>query len=161
MLQQLQISVQKIFPNFRVFFLRSLSCLDISNSSVNLLVCSQYSMHVIWLVGTTLIVTQSMTDGFSFPQSKQLMVVENSVEVAQFINNRPDFLTLAEPFWKELANLPVIYEYNIYRKLIERFGTHFLHSGSLGGHYKVIFYMDTDKMKAEGRVLEYLLQETK
>lgn len=102
-----------------------------------------------------------MTDGFSFPQSKQLMVVENSVEVAQFINNRPDFLTLAEPFWKELFDLPVVYEYNVYRRLIEHFGTHFLHSGSLGGHYKVIFYMDTDKMKAEGRVLEYLLQKAK
>ncbi|NWH46269.1 CO7 protein, partial [Fregata magnificens] len=79
-------------------------------------------------------------------QSKQLMVVENSVEVAQFINNHPDFLTLAE-----LDNLPVIHEYNVYQRLIEHFGTHFfLHSGSLGGHYKVIFYMDTDKMKAEG-----------
>ncbi|NXU09858.1 CO7 protein, partial [Pardalotus punctatus] len=82
-------------------------------------------------------------------KSKQLMVVENSVEVAQFINNRPDFLTLAEPFWKELFNLPVIYEYSVYRRLIEHFGTHFFHSGSLGGHYKLIFYMDTDKMKAE------------
>ncbi|KFW79057.1 Complement component C7 [Manacus vitellinus] len=94
--------------------------------------------------------TWSMTDAFSFPQSKQLMVVENSVEVAQFINNRPDFLTLAESFWKELFNLPVVYDYSIYRRLIEHFGTHFLHSGSLGGHYKVIFYVDTDKMKAEG-----------
>ncbi|NWI16209.1 CO7 protein, partial [Crypturellus soui] len=83
-------------------------------------------------------------------QSQQLMVIENSVEVAQFINNRPDFLTLAEPFWKELANLPVVYDYNTYRRFIEHFGTHFLHSGSLGGHYKVIFKMDTDKMKAEG-----------
>lgn len=118
-------------------------------------------MHVTWAAGTIPIVTWTMTDVFSFPQSKQLMVVENSVEVAQFINNRPDFLTLAESFWKELANLPVIYEYNVYRRLIEHFGTHFLQSGSLGGHYKVIFYMDTDKMKAEGRVLEYLLQETK
>ncbi|KAJ7396302.1 Complement component C7 [Pitangus sulphuratus] len=83
-------------------------------------------------------------------KSKQLMVIDNSVEVAQFINNHPDFLTLAESFWKELFNLPVIYDYSIYRRLIERFGTHFLHSGSLGGHYKVIFYMDTDKMKSEG-----------
>lgn len=118
-------------------------------------------MCAIWLLGATLIVTWSMTDGFSFPQSKQLMVVENSVEVAQFINNRPDFLTLAEPFWKELFNLPVVYEYSVYRRLIEHFGTHFLHSGSLGGHYKVIFYMDTDKMKAEGKVLECLLQKVK
>ncbi|KAM8793603.1 complement component C7-like [Eudromia elegans] len=83
-------------------------------------------------------------------KSQQLMVIENSVEVAQFINNRPDFLPLAEPFWKELASLPVVYDYNTYRRFIEHFGTHFLHSGSLGGHYKVIFKMDTDKMKAEG-----------
>uniref|UniRef100_A0A8C9FRR4 Complement component C7 n=1 Tax=Pavo cristatus TaxID=9049 RepID=A0A8C9FRR4_PAVCR len=82
-------------------------------------------------------------------KGRQLMVVENTVEVAQFINNNPEFLTLAEPFWKELANLPVFYEYNAYRRFIENFGTHFLHSGSLGGQYKVIFYMDTDKMKAE------------
>lgn len=89
------------------------------------------------------------------------MVVENSVEVAQFINNRPDFLTLVEPFWKELFNLPVVYEYSVYRRIIEHFGTHFLHSGSLGGHYKVIFYIDTDKMKAEGKVLGCLLQKAK
>ncbi|NXA73419.1 CO7 protein, partial [Thryothorus ludovicianus] len=90
------------------------------------------------------------TENKNLQKSKQLMVVENSVEVAQFINNRPDFLTLAEPFWKELFNLPVVYEYSVYRRLIEHFGTHFLHSGSLGGHYKVIFYIDTDKMNAEG-----------
>ncbi|NXO91774.1 CO7 protein, partial [Certhia brachydactyla] len=90
------------------------------------------------------------TENKNLQKSEQLMVVENSVEVAQFINNRPDLLTLAEPFWKELFNLPIIYEYSIYRRLIEHFGTHYLHSGSLGGHYKVIFYMDTDKMKAEG-----------
>ncbi|KAK4810606.1 hypothetical protein QYF61_007343 [Mycteria americana] len=93
-------------------------------------------------------------------QSQQLMVVENSVEVAQFINNHPDFLTLAEPFWKELDNLPIIYEYNTYQRLIEHFGTHFLHSGSLGGHYEVIFYMDTDKMKAEGLSITDMYQCT-
>ncbi|EMP30262.1 Complement component C7 [Chelonia mydas] len=83
-------------------------------------------------------------------KSNHFMVVENDVEVAQFINNNPEFLTLTEPFWKELANLPAVYEYSAYRRLIEHFGTHFLHSGSLGGHYKVLFYMDTEKIKAEG-----------
>ncbi|XP_014820625.1 PREDICTED: complement component C7 [Calidris pugnax] len=93
-------------------------------------------------------------------KSKQLMVIENSVEVAQFINNRPDFLTLAEPFWKELANLPVIYDYNVYRRFIEHFGTHFIHSGSLGGHYKLLFYMDTDKMKEEGMSIKDMYECT-
>ncbi|XP_054843310.1 complement component C7 [Eublepharis macularius] len=83
-------------------------------------------------------------------KSNHLMVIENNVEVAQFINNRPEFLTLAEPFWKELANLPAFYEYNAYRKLIEHFGTHFFRSGSLGGHYKALFHVGTDSMKATG-----------
>ncbi|KAM6188186.1 LOW QUALITY PROTEIN: complement component C7-like [Sarcoramphus papa] len=112
---------------------------------------------------------EKSNSGHSFSQNKilqhsqksqQLMVVENSVEVAQLINNHPDFLTLAEPFWKELDNLPVIYEYNTYQRLIEHFGTHFIHSGSLGGHYKVIFYMDTDKMKAEGMSITDIYQCT-
>ncbi|XP_015264814.1 PREDICTED: complement component C7 [Gekko japonicus] len=82
-------------------------------------------------------------------QSERLMVLENSVEVAQFINNQPEFLTLAEDFWKELANLPAFYEYNAYRKLIDRFGTHFFHSGSLGGLYKALLHIGTDDMKAK------------
>ncbi|XP_038600217.1 complement component C7 [Tachyglossus aculeatus] len=82
-------------------------------------------------------------------KSSQIMVVQNDVEVAQFINNRPEFLTLAEPFWKELSHLPPVYEYSAYRRLIEQYGTHYLQSGSLGGQYKVLFYVDTEKMKRE------------
>ncbi|XP_043925721.1 complement component C7 [Protopterus annectens] len=86
----------------------------------------------------------------SSSKSYHYMVIQNEVEVAQFINNQPEILTLAEPFWKDLANLPATYEYSAYRKLIEKYGTHYIHSGSLGGQYKVLFYMDTDKVKAEG-----------
>ncbi|KAH0627908.1 hypothetical protein JD844_008475 [Phrynosoma platyrhinos] len=83
-------------------------------------------------------------------KSNHLMVIENSVEVAQFINNQPEFLNLAEPFWKDLANLPAFYEYNAYRRFIERYGTHFLKSGSLGGYYKSIFHVATDSIKGKG-----------
>ncbi|XP_029434000.1 LOW QUALITY PROTEIN: complement component C7 [Rhinatrema bivittatum] len=83
-------------------------------------------------------------------KSYQLMVIKNDVEVAQFLNNAPEVLPLAESFWKELANLPAVYDYNAYRRLIDNYGTHFLQSGSLGGEYKVIFYVDTEKMKEEG-----------
>lgn len=74
------------------------------------------------------------------------------MEVAQFINNNPEFLQLAEPFWRELSYLPSLYDYSAYRQLIEKYGTHFLQSGSLGGEYKVLFYVDTEKMKQSGRV---------
>lgn len=81
------------------------------------------------------------------------MVVQNTVEVAQFINNNPEFLQLAEPFWKELSHLPSLYDYSAYRRLIDHYGTHYLQSGSLGGEYQVLFYMDSEKLKQLGRVL--------
>ncbi|KAM9693909.1 complement component C7 isoform 1-T1 [Trichechus inunguis] len=80
-------------------------------------------------------------------KSYQLMVIQNTVEVAQFINNNPEFLHLAEPFWKELTHLPSLYDYSAYRRLIDQYGTHYLQSGSLGGEYKVVFYMDSEIMK--------------
>lgn len=87
---------------------------------------------------------------YSKEKSYQLLVIRNSVEVAQFINNNPEFLTLAEPFWKELFNLPSVYEYSAYRKFIEDYGTHFMQSGSLGGEYEFRFFMETEKIKQNG-----------
>ncbi|KAH0520565.1 Complement component C7 [Microtus ochrogaster] len=86
------------------------------------------------------------TPGF-FMKSYQLLVVKNSVEVAQFINNNPEFLQLAEPFWKELSHLPTLYDYSAYRQLIDQYGTHYLQSGSLGGEYRVLFYLDSGNVK--------------
>ncbi|XP_022348765.1 complement component C7 isoform X1 [Enhydra lutris kenyoni] len=83
-------------------------------------------------------------------KSYQLLVVQNSVEVAQFINNNPEFLQLAEPFWKELSFLPSLYDYSAYRRLIDQYGTHYLQSGSLGGEYKVLFYVNSEKVKESG-----------
>ncbi|XP_075698490.1 complement component C7 [Rhinoderma darwinii] len=88
----------------------------------------------------------SRTFTFSKEKSYQFLVIRNHMEVAQFINNNPEHLLLAEPFWRELFNLPSVYEYTAYRKLIDRYGTHFLHSGSLGGEYEFRFYLDTEKV---------------
>ncbi|KAM6156508.1 complement component C7 [Erethizon dorsatum] len=79
-----------------------------------------------------------------------LLVIQNTVEVAQFINNNPEVLQLAEPFWKELSHLPSVYDYSAYRRLINQYGTHYLQSGSLGGEYKVLVYVDSGKIKQSG-----------
>ncbi|XP_076973179.1 complement component C7 [Tamandua tetradactyla] len=87
-------------------------------------------------------------------KSYQLLVIQNTVEVAQFINNNPEFLQLAEPFWKELSHLPSLYDYSAYRRLIDQYGTHYLQSGSLGGEYKVLFYVDSEKINQKDFDLE-------
>ncbi|KAL1783022.1 complement component C7 [Sigmodon hispidus] len=89
----------------------------------------------------------SKTKEIYMKKSYELLVVQNSVEVAQFINNNPEFLQLSEPFWKELSHLPTVYDYSAYRCLIDQYGTHYLQSGSLGGEYKVLFYVDSGSNK--------------
>ncbi|KAM4050139.1 complement component C7 [Anomaloglossus baeobatrachus] len=79
-------------------------------------------------------------------KSYQYLVIKNHVEVAQFINDHPEHLVLAESFWRQLFYLPSVYEYTTYRKLIEDYGTHFLISGSLGGTYEFRFHLDTEKV---------------
>lgn len=89
----------------------------------------------------------SSTKKIYMQKSYKLLVVQNTVEVAQFINNNPEFLQLAEPFWKELSHLPTLYDYSAYRRLIDQYGTHYLQSGSLGGEYRVLFYVDSGNTK--------------
>ncbi|KAG9488452.1 hypothetical protein GDO78_007973 [Eleutherodactylus coqui] len=92
----------------------------------------------------------SRTFTASKEKSYQFLVIRNHVEVAQFINSNPEHLILAEPFWRELVNLPSVYDYTAYRKLIDRYGTHFLQSGSLGGEYEFRFYLDSQKVTQYG-----------
>ncbi|XP_067838463.1 complement component C7-like [Heptranchias perlo] len=76
--------------------------------------------------------------------------VENEVEVAQFITNRPDKLQLPSSFRRELFQLPSVYDYTTYRKVIEHYGTHYLRQGSLGGRYSLLYMADKDKMTKAG-----------
>uniref|UniRef100_A0AAX7U5X9 Complement component C7 n=1 Tax=Astatotilapia calliptera TaxID=8154 RepID=A0AAX7U5X9_ASTCA len=68
--------------------------------------------------------------------TKKLLVLKNDIEVAQFQTNAPRYIPISEAFWKALVKLPSVYDYSAYRKILERFGTHYLSAGSLGGSFK-------------------------
>lgn len=78
------------------------------------------------------------------PQVQKVLVLENNVEVAQFQSNSPRYIPLSEELWKALVKLPSVYDYAAYRKLLERFGTHYLSEGSLGGAFKVVAKIDQE-----------------
>uniref|UniRef100_A0A672RXR8 Complement component C7 n=1 Tax=Sinocyclocheilus grahami TaxID=75366 RepID=A0A672RXR8_SINGR len=65
-----------------------------------------------------------------------LLMIRNEVEVAQFQNNAPQYLPLSEDFWKDLSALPSTYDQSAYRFFIQRYGTHYMEEGSLGGQYQ-------------------------
>uniref|UniRef100_A0A673ZIG1 Complement component C7 n=1 Tax=Salmo trutta TaxID=8032 RepID=A0A673ZIG1_SALTR len=80
-------------------------------------------------------------------RNNHLLVVKNDVEVAQFQNNAPGYLSLSEEFWKVLATLPTVYDYATYRMVVERFGTHYLSEGTLGGYFHALLSIDQETTK--------------
>ncbi|CAK6950602.1 complement component C7 [Scomber scombrus] len=74
----------------------------------------------------------------------KILVLKNDIEVAQFQSNSPQYLPISEEFWKALAKLPSVYDYAAYRRVLERFGTHYLSEGNLGGSFKVVAKIDEE-----------------
>ncbi|XP_061655557.1 complement component 7b [Phyllopteryx taeniolatus] len=75
-------------------------------------------------------------------KNQRLIILKNKVELAQFQNSAPQYLTLAEEFWKALIALPFTYNYAAYRRLLQTYGTHYLSEGSLGGEYQGLLELD-------------------
>uniref|UniRef100_A0A3B4CDP2 Complement component C7 n=1 Tax=Pygocentrus nattereri TaxID=42514 RepID=A0A3B4CDP2_PYGNA len=72
-----------------------------------------------------------------------LLIIRNEVEVAQFQNNVPEYLTLSEEFWRALSALPSTYDPAAYRSLLQIYGTHYMVEGSLGGQYQLLLEFDS------------------
>ncbi|XP_056275796.1 complement component C7 isoform X1 [Pseudoliparis swirei] len=75
-------------------------------------------------------------------QTQKLLVLKNDIEVAQFQSNSPQHLPLSEGFWKALVKLPSVYDFAAYRTVLQRFGTHYLSEGSLGGSFRIVGKID-------------------
>ncbi|KAG7240860.1 hypothetical protein INR49_023434, partial [Caranx melampygus] len=89
-------------------------------------------------------------------KAHRLLILKNRVELAQFQNSAPQYLTLAEGFWKALSSLPLTYDYSAYRQLLEMYGTHYLTEGSLGGEYQALLEFDQKALDASNTTdIEY------
>ncbi|XP_076613355.1 complement component C7-like [Chaetodon auriga] len=78
----------------------------------------------------------------------RLIILKNKVELAQFQNSAPQYLTLAEGFWKALSSLPLTYDYSVYRQLFQTYGTHYLSEGTLGGEYQAVLEFDRQALSS-------------
>lgn len=86
----------------------------------------------------------------------RLIILKNKVELAQFQNSAPEYLTLAEGFWKALSSLPFTYDYSAYRQLLQTYGTHYLSEGSLGGEYQGLLELDRQALASSSTTdIEY------
>lgn len=87
----------------------------------------------------------------SIIQLYRLIILKNKVELAQFQNSAPEYLTLAEGFWKALLSLPVTYDYSAYRQMFQTYGTHYLSEGSLGGEYQALLELSQQALSSTSK----------
>uniref|UniRef100_A0A8C2ZVV4 Complement component C7 n=1 Tax=Cyclopterus lumpus TaxID=8103 RepID=A0A8C2ZVV4_CYCLU len=73
-----------------------------------------------------------------------VLTYENEKRKTQFQSNSHQHLPLSEGFWKALVKLPSVYNFAAYRTVLQRFGTHYLSEGSLGGSFKVVGKIDEE-----------------
>uniref|UniRef100_A0A3P8TNR8 Complement component C7 n=1 Tax=Amphiprion percula TaxID=161767 RepID=A0A3P8TNR8_AMPPE len=89
-------------------------------------------------------------------KAHRIIILKNKVELAQFQNSAPQYLTLSQDFWKALSSLPVTYDYSAYRQLLQKYGTHYLSEGSLGGEYQALLELDQQKLQSSSTTnIEY------
>lgn len=64
---------------------------------------------------------------------------------------RRDNIVLDESMLQSLMELPEQYNYGMYSKFINDYGTHYITSGSMGGVYEYILVLDKEKMESLGK----------
>ncbi|XP_078698754.1 complement component C6-like isoform X1 [Branchiostoma floridae x Branchiostoma belcheri] len=79
-----------------------------------------------------------------------LFTVSNQVELAQFKMNGDSNFILTDSFYRALVELPVVYSYAEYRKLIIDFGTHYVSAGRLGGQYRYAYRYNRRNLTESG-----------
>ncbi|XP_003921557.1 complement component C8 alpha chain [Saimiri boliviensis] len=75
------------------------------------------------------------------------MRIFTKVQTAHF-KMRRDNIMLDEGMLQSLMELPEQYNYGMYAKFINDYGTHYITSGSMGGTYEYILVLDKDKMES-------------
>uniref|UniRef100_A0A7N6AT02 Complement component 6 n=1 Tax=Anabas testudineus TaxID=64144 RepID=A0A7N6AT02_ANATE len=81
--------------------------------------------------------------------------VHQVLPVSTFKLRQPRDLVLSLPFVQFLHALPLDYNYALYREIFQRFGTHYYGSGSLGGHYDLLYQYNRQEIISSGTMTIY------
>lgn len=75
--------------------------------------------------------------------------VHKKIGVSEFTMKETN-LHASETFLKAMSSLPVEYNYALYSRIFQDFGTHYFHSGTVGGIYDFLYQYDRNSIKSSG-----------
>ncbi|NWH44654.1 CO6 protein, partial [Fregata magnificens] len=75
------------------------------------------------------------------------------ISVANFTMKQSD-LQLSDVFLKALNHLPLEYNYALYSRIFDDFGTHYYTSGKMGGSYDILYQYSSEELKNSGLAVD-------
>ncbi|XP_019373461.1 PREDICTED: complement component C6-like [Gavialis gangeticus] len=85
----------------------------------------------------------------SYKKNSNFIRVHKVIAVSNFTMKESD-LQLSDVFLKTLNNLPLEYNYALYSRIFDDFGTHYYASGSMGGTYDLLYQYSSEELKNSG-----------
>ncbi|NWV65460.1 CO6 protein, partial [Malurus elegans] len=79
--------------------------------------------------------------------------VHKVISVSNFTMKQSN-LQLSDVFLKALNHLPLEYNYALYSRIFEDFGTHYYTSGKLGGSYDILYQYSSEKLQTSGLTID-------
>ncbi|XP_053304064.1 complement component C6 [Spea bombifrons] len=82
-------------------------------------------------------------------KSSNFIRINKVISVSKFKTIKSD-LWLSDVFLKALNHLPLEYNYPLYSRIFDNFGTHYITSGSMGGSYDLLYQFSSEDLKNSG-----------
>ncbi|OCU02572.1 hypothetical protein XELAEV_18008334mg [Xenopus laevis] len=82
-------------------------------------------------------------------QSSKFIRINKVISVSDFTMKK-DNLWLSDVFLKALNHLPLEYNYPLYSRIFDDFGTHYITAGSMGGSYDLLYQYSSENLKSSG-----------
>ncbi|NWV21786.1 CO6 protein, partial [Origma solitaria] len=85
----------------------------------------------------------------SYEKNSNFIRVRKVISVANFRMKQSD-LQLSDVFLKALNHLPLEYNYALYSRIFDEFGTHYYTSGKMGGSYDLLYQYSSEDLQNSG-----------
>ncbi|KAF7655351.1 hypothetical protein LDENG_00057380 [Lucifuga dentata] len=111
-----------------------------------------FSFPIFFHQGNFMSVFKSSKEAFEASKTKdsKFFRVHQVLPVSKFKVKDVGDLVLSGPFLQFLHALPLDYNYALYRDIFQRFGTHYYSSGTLGGHYDLLYQYSREELTSSG-----------